>query len=123
MGIQAAFPKRRVAAFVGDGGFLLSSNELATAVQHFLPVVIFLGNDNAYGSIRFLQEKQFGADYQAELKNPDFIQYARSFGCLAVRAEGPEDLEKVSSLLVAQGNIPLLIEMDFEIPRLPYEPV
>ena len=67
--------------FAGDGDFLMSGQELATAAQYDLPVVILVVNNGMYGTIRMHQERQYpGRVVGTELRNPDFAAYARAFG-------------------------------------------
>ncbi|OLC12831.1 MAG: hypothetical protein AUH29_15090 [Candidatus Rokubacteria bacterium 13_1_40CM_69_27] len=109
IGARIANPGCPVVAVVGDGGFMFSVNELATAVKYRLPIVFLLMNDNRYGAIKWLQEKMFGRWGEADLANPDFPALARAFGaggeCLpsldalpralaaALKAGGPTVLE------------------------------
>jgi acetolactate synthase-1/2/3 large subunit len=70
-----------VVAFAGDGCFMMSGNELATAVQHDLDLTVVVVNNAMYGTIRMHQERQFpGRTIATELRNPDFVAYARAFG-------------------------------------------
>jgi acetolactate synthase-1/2/3 large subunit len=90
LGAQVARPDRRVVVTVGDGGFLFNVQELATAVQHRIPVTIVVFNDNAYGNVRRLQQQRFGRRIASDLHNPDFVRLAESFGLRGVRAQGPD---------------------------------
>jgi acetolactate synthase-1/2/3 large subunit len=70
-----------VICFAGDGDFLMAGQELATAMQYELPVVIIVVNNGMYGTIRMHQERQFpGRVVGTDLVNPDFAAYARAFG-------------------------------------------
>jgi acetolactate synthase I/II/III large subunit len=74
-------PERTVICFAGDGDFLMSGQELATAAQYDLPIVILLVNNGMYGTIRMHQERHYpGRVVGTELANPDFAAYARAFG-------------------------------------------
>jgi acetolactate synthase I/II/III large subunit len=88
-------PDRNVLAVVGDGGFMMNSRELETALRYKIPVVVLLLNDNAFGFIKWEQEakgfKSFGLDY----RNPDFAKYAESFGAVGVKVREGDDLTKV----------------------------
>ena len=78
---KAVHPHRMVVAFAGDGCFLMTGQELATAVQYQLNVIFIVVNNNMYGTIRMHQERQFpGHVYGTALINPDFAAYARAFG-------------------------------------------
>ncbi len=110
IGAQVAYPERKVVALCGDGGFLMTSPDLATAVMYDLPVVTLVMNDNQYTSIERGQLRRFGKRIGVELVNPDFVQFAESFGALGLRVEDPEDfrptLEKALSL-----DKPVLVEV------------
>ena len=78
---KAVFPDGVVICFAGDGDFLMAGQELATAMQYELPVVIIVVNNGMYGTIRMHQERQFpGRVVGTDLVNPDFAAYARAFG-------------------------------------------
>ena len=65
----------------GDGGFLYTGNELATAIRHRIPLVAMVFVDGAFGNVRRIQQEQFGNRLIAcDLANPDFVKYAESFG-------------------------------------------
>jgi acetolactate synthase I/II/III large subunit len=78
---KALSPESTVVCFAGDGDFLMSGQELATAVQYELPIVVIVVNNGMYGTIRMHQERQFpGRVVGTDLVNPDFAAYARAFG-------------------------------------------
>jgi thiamine pyrophosphate-dependent acetolactate synthase large subunit-like protein len=85
IGAQIARPDRRVVAVAGDGGFMFSVNELATAVKYRVPVAFVVMNDGRYGAIRWLQDALFGRSGEFELTNPDFPALARAFGAAGQR--------------------------------------
>jgi acetolactate synthase-1/2/3 large subunit len=78
---KALFPERVVVCIAGDGDFLMTAQELATAVQHDTPVVVIVVDNGMYGTIRMHQERQFpGRVSGTDLRNPDFAALARAFG-------------------------------------------
>jgi acetolactate synthase-1/2/3 large subunit len=78
---KAVSPDSTVVCFAGDGDFLMSGQELATAVQYELPIIVIVVNNGMYGTIRMHQERQFpGRVVGTDLVNPDFAAYARAFG-------------------------------------------
>jgi acetolactate synthase-1/2/3 large subunit len=85
---------RRALVVAGDGGFLFTGNELATAVQHEIPLVCCVFDDGAFGNVKRIQQQRFGDDrtIASTLRNPDFAAYADSFGALALRAASPDEL-------------------------------
>jgi acetolactate synthase-1/2/3 large subunit len=95
LGAKAAYPHRTVVAVVGDGGFLMSGMELATAVQERLPVVVVLVNDNSLTLIRATQERRYdGRFIGVDLRNPDFEVLAYAFGVRYWRADSDDALER-----------------------------
>ena len=89
------FPERRVVAVTGDGGFLMNSQELETAVRLALPLVVLVWRDNGYGVIRWKQQLRFGRTSAVEFGNPDLIRYAESFGAIGYRVTEPSELRAV----------------------------
>ena len=75
------YPQRRVMAICGDGGFMMNSQELETAVRLKLNLVVLVLNDHAYGMIRWKQAVDGFSDYGMTFGNPDFELYAQAFGC------------------------------------------
>jgi acetolactate synthase-1/2/3 large subunit len=93
LGAQVAAPDRHVVVIVGDGGFMFNVQELATAVQHGLPVITVVFNDGAYGNVRRMQRQRYaGRTIASDLRNPDFVRLAESFGVRGLRADGPAAL-------------------------------
>jgi acetolactate synthase I/II/III large subunit len=98
VGAQVALDRegrgRRALVVAGDGGFLFTGSELATAVQHDIPLVCCVFDDGAYGNVRRIQQQRFGEDrtIASTLRNPDFVAYARAFGALGFHADGPDQL-------------------------------
>ncbi len=74
------YPDRPVIAFAGDGCFLMTAQELATAMMYRLPVIVIVVNNGMYGTIRMHQERNYARGYGSDLVNPDFAAFARSFG-------------------------------------------
>ena len=91
-GAAVAAPGRRVVAACGDGGFLFTATELATAVAHELDVTVLVHDDGAFGSIADYQVRRHGRSYATDLCNPDLVAFARSFGLPAERVEAVGDL-------------------------------
>jgi acetolactate synthase-1/2/3 large subunit len=111
IGAKAARMDTPLVAISGDGGFMFNVQELATAVQHNIPVVIILTNDNAYGNVRRTQVEVFGNRVIAsDLKNPDFTKLAESFGVMGLRATTPGELRAQLRKALAAG-VPALIEV------------
>jgi acetolactate synthase-1/2/3 large subunit len=89
IGATLARPDRPVVAFVGDGGFLMTGQELVTAVQEGLPVKVVLGDNGAYGTIAMHQYQRIGPDalFAVHLQSPDFAAVVRGYGAAAFTVE------------------------------------
>jgi acetolactate synthase-1/2/3 large subunit len=95
LGAQHARPDVPVLSINGDGGFLYTANELATALRHRIPLTAVVFTDGYFGNVRRIQEEQFGNRLIAcDLANPDFVKFAESFGVRGVRARTPEELRR-----------------------------
>ena len=115
LGAKVAHPDRAVVAITGDGGFMFGVQELATAVQYQIGVVVLVFNNNAYGNVRRDQREHFdGRVVAADLVNPDFVKLAESFGVGAARVTSPEAFRPALEKALADGG-PYLI--DIEVPR------
>ncbi len=96
LGVKAANPGRRVLSVTGDGGFMFAVQELATAAQERLAVVVLLFDNAAYGNVRRDQKTLFdGRVIGSDLVNPDFLALAAAFGVEAHSVASPEELEPV----------------------------
>ena len=89
---KLAFPERRVVAVSGDGGFLMNSQELETARRLGTAFVTLVWEDAAYGVIEWKQQQRFGRTFGTRFTNPDFVEYAHSFGLPGFRVERAADL-------------------------------
>jgi acetolactate synthase-1/2/3 large subunit len=85
-------PERRVMAICGDGGFMMNSQELETAVRLNLNLVVLILNDSAFGMIRWKQAGAGFDDWGLEYKNPDFVKYAEAYGANGHRVQSTESL-------------------------------
>ncbi|HSV23150.1 MAG TPA: thiamine pyrophosphate-dependent enzyme [Xanthobacteraceae bacterium] len=112
LGVQHARPDVPVVAISGDGGFMFTANELATAVRHRIPLVAIVFNDGAFGNVRRIQAEQYGDRLIAcDLANPDFLKFAESFGAAAERAKDPAGLCVALRRGFAHRDGPTLIEV------------
>jgi len=112
-GVAAArrYPGRQVIAFAGDGCFLMHGQELATAVQYALPLVVLVANNGMYGTIRMHQERDYpGREIATALRNPDFAALARAYGATGEAVERTEDFVPALRRALAAGG-PALIEL------------
>jgi acetolactate synthase I/II/III large subunit len=112
LGAQDARRDVPVVAISGDGGFLFTASELATAMAHRIPLTTIVFSDGAYGNVRRVQQERYGNRLIAcDLVNPDFVAFAKSFGAAAARAKDPEELRRVLRRALAQRDGPTLIEV------------
>src|SRR6202035_4961777 len=86
------YPERRVMAVCGDGGFMMNSQEMETAVRLKLNLVVLVLDDGAYGMIRWKQAVDAFPDFGLTFNNPDFVRYAESYGAKGTRVEAMDDL-------------------------------
>ncbi len=108
---KLAFPDRPVVCFAGDGCFLMTGQELATACQQRLAIVILLFNNGMYGTIRMHQEREYPERVSGtELANPDFVRLAESYGALAARVERTADFAPAFERAL-RAERPALIEI------------
>jgi acetolactate synthase I/II/III large subunit len=108
IGAKVVHPERKVVAICGDGGFMMNSQEMETAVRLGLDLVVIVLRDNGYGMIKW---KQAGSGYPVfglDFGNPDFIQYAKSYGAHGVRIERTGQLEEASKEAFAEGGVHLI---------------
>ena len=101
-------PGRRVLAVCGDGGFMMNSQELETAVRLGLNLVVLILNDAAYGMIRWKQGQLGFPDYGLTFSNPDFVTYAKSYGATGHRVERSADLVSVLNAAFEAGGVHLV---------------
>ncbi|MGL6279397.1 MAG: thiamine pyrophosphate-dependent enzyme, partial [Gaiella sp.] len=102
-------PERDVVCIAGDGDVLMSIQELATAVQHDAAVVVLVVDNGMYGTIRMHQERHYpGRVSGTDLRNPDFVALAESFGCHAERVERTADAGDALDRARAAGRPALL---------------
>lgn len=109
LGAKVAKPDAPVLSIAGDGGFMFTVGELATAVQHQIPLVTIVFNNDAYGNVRTMQIRDYDERVIAtDLLNPDFVKLAESFGANAFRAETGDELRRALRYGFA-SDLPTLI--------------
>jgi acetolactate synthase-1/2/3 large subunit len=112
LGVADARRDVPVVAISGDGGFMFTANELATAVRHRIPLTTIVFADGAFGNVRRIQQERFGNHVIAsDLTNPDFVRFGESFGAAAERARNPDELRTALRRAVARRDGPTLIEV------------
>jgi len=111
-------PDRIALCFTGDGDFVMSSPEFATAVQYELPIIVVLVNNGMYGTIRMHQERQFpGRVIGTDLVNPDFPALAQAYGGFGERVERTADFEAAFERALGSG-LPALLELPVDPERI-----
>jgi len=111
---KIACPDRPVVALAGDGCLLMTGQELATAVQYGLPIVLIVANNGMYGTIRMHQERLFpGRVLATSLVNPDFAALARSFGAAGVTVTRTQDFAAILQRALSAA-LPTVIELKLD---------
>ncbi|VAV99332.1 Acetohydroxy acid synthase [hydrothermal vent metagenome] len=111
LGVKVANPDKAVISITGDGGFMFGIQELATAVQYDIAVVVIVFNNSAYGNVRRDQQQRYDNHIMgADLQNPDFVKLAEAFGVTGYRATSPAELRPLLEKALALGK-PAVIEV------------
>ena len=108
MAAAMLYPERRVLAVCGDGGFMMNSQEMETAVRLKLNLVIVVLEDGAYGMIRWKQAVDQFADFGMTFNNPDFVQYASAYGARGTRVGAIEEFIPTLEGAFRQGGVHLV---------------
>jgi acetolactate synthase I/II/III large subunit len=106
-------PERRVVALCGDGGFLMNSQELETAKRIGANVTVVVWRDDGYGLIDWKQRNEFGSPFGVTFGNPDFVDYARSFGIAGFRPASAADLAPTMARALEVDG-PALVEVPID---------
>ena len=102
------YPKRRVMAVCGDGGFMMNSQEMETAVRLKLNLIVLVLDDSSYGMIRWKQAVDKFPDYGMTFGNPDFVKYAEAYGAHGHRVEAVNDLVPTLDRAFSAGGVHLV---------------
>ncbi len=105
---QIVFPERRVMAICGDGGFLMNSAEMETAVRLKLNLIVLILRDNAYGMIKWKQSNMGFPNWGLDFGNPDFVKYAESYGAHGHRVASAEGLAPLLEQCYQAGGVHLV---------------
>ena len=103
-------PERRILTVTGDGGFMMNSQELETAVRLKLNIVVLIMNDSSYGLIKWKQMDQYGETYFTDFTNPDFVKLAESMNCIGYRVTKASDLSELLEKAFHQDR-PVIIDV------------
>jgi acetolactate synthase-1/2/3 large subunit len=105
---KIVYPQRKVMAICGDGGFMMNSQELETAVRLKLDLVVMVINDNAYGMIKWKQANMGFEEFGLNLGNPDFVKYAQSYGAHGHRVDKDTDVEELLAQCLSTPGVHLV---------------
>ncbi len=105
---KLAYPEKGVVAISGDAGFMMNSQEIETAIRCQAPIVVLIWNDSQYGLIEWKQQRRFGRSAYIDFKNPDFVQYAKSFGAEGVRIESAQQLLPALEKALNTNNVTII---------------
>jgi acetolactate synthase-1/2/3 large subunit len=103
------YPERRVMAICGDGGFMMNSQDLETAIRLGLNLVVLIIEDDGYGMIRWKQAAMGFADFGLSFGNPDFVAYAAAYGAKGVRVAASDQLVGTLDAAFAAGGVHLVV--------------
>ena len=111
-------PEKKVIAVCGDGGFMMNSQELETAMRLDLDLVIVIINDSGFGMIKWEQEEKGYGEFGLDHKNPDFVKYAESYGATGTRITKTEDLDKVFKKALSEKGVYVIeVPVDYSYNR------
>ncbi len=108
MGACLVHPDKKVMAICGDGGFMMNSQELETAVRLGLNLTVLILNDSAYGMIRWKQANMGLKDWGLEYNNPDFVMYAESYGAKGYRVTSAQNLTETFETCLSEPGVHLI---------------
>ena len=121
LGVKVAHPHKAVVNIAGDGGFLFTCNEMATAMQHGIALVTVLFNNGKFQNVQRQQKEWFGGrQIGSDLRNPDFMKFADSFGMRAERVRDPAQLTRAIRAAL-ERDAPALIEVPCEDMTSPWK--
>ncbi|MEZ0365383.1 acetolactate synthase large subunit [Mycobacterium sp. pUA109] len=108
LGVKLARPEAKVLAVVGDGAFLMNSQEIETAVREKIPLVVLIWEDGGYGLIEWKMDLELGEHHYVSFGNPDIVAYAQSFGAKGYRITGAEELLPTLRTALADDAVSLI---------------
>jgi acetolactate synthase-1/2/3 large subunit len=108
LGVKLARPDAKVLAVMGDGAFLMNSQEIETAVREQIPLVVLIWEDNGYGLIEWKMDLELGAHYNVGFTNPDVVKYAESFGAKGYRINAADELLPTLRTALASDGVSII---------------
>ncbi len=116
MAAKMVNPNQKVVAVCGDGGFMMNSQELETAVRLGLDLTVIILNDNAYGMIKWKQSGMGFENFGLDLRNPDFVKYAQAYGATGHRPSSCEEFAKILDECVNTKGVHLIdLAVDYSL--------
>jgi acetolactate synthase-1/2/3 large subunit len=114
LGLKTLYPERTVVCWSGDGDFLMTGQDFATAAQYALPIIVVIADNGIYGTIRMHQEREYpGRTIATALKNPDFVAYALAFGGYGAVVEKTADFPAAFAQAQTSGK-PSIIHLKID---------
>ncbi len=120
IGVKLAAPEKPVVALIGDGGFLYSSQEMATCMRQRVAFPVIVSNSGSYGVVGYLQKKFYKQEYETRLRNPDFLKMAGAYGIKGCRVNSPLELGEALKEALSSGEM-RLIELLKDFPEPPFD--
>jgi acetolactate synthase-1/2/3 large subunit len=108
LGVKLARPEAKVLAVMGDGAFLMNSQEIETAVREHIPLVVLIWEDNGYGLIEWKMDLELGDHYYVGFSNPDVVKYAESFGAKGYRIAAADELLPTLRTALASDRVSII---------------
>lgn len=108
LGAKLAYPERKVLAVMGDGSFMMNSQEIETAVRENIPLVVLVWVDGSYGLIKWKMDIEEGAHDTVDFGNPDFVKYAQCFGANGYNINSAEELLPTLRQAFADGGVSII---------------
>jgi acetolactate synthase-1/2/3 large subunit len=108
MAAHMVYPDRKVLAICGDGGFMMNSQELETAIREKMNIAVLVLNDNSYGMIRWKQANMGFDDWGLQYGNPDFVKYVEAYGGIGHRVESAEALPEILNTAFSTPGVHLI---------------
>lgn len=116
MGAKLVKPDRNVVAVCGDGGFMMNSQEIETAVRENIDVIVIILNDSSYGMIKWKQEGMGFENWGLDYKNPDFVKYAESYGAKGYRPASDEEFIEIFDKAITEKGVKVIdLEVDYSL--------
>jgi acetolactate synthase I/II/III large subunit len=108
LGVKLARPDSKVLAVVGDGAFMMNSQEIETAVREGIPLVVLIWEDGGYGLIEWKMDLELGEHHYVKFGNPDIVKYAESFGAKGYRISQADELLPTLQTALADDGVSLI---------------